>query len=193
MKRVLVFVPIILVGAVIQALLVVGDPVPTTSWGFMVRALASTVVSIALVWLIVGIANNRLSGRLLVATAVAVIAGIAAGVLNPVLALLVAVIALPVLTAAGSLKNSIRTIRFAPIRSFLGFAWAAMLLIVDVVAALLLGFFVTGPVAAGLTWIVFGISAVILAVHWASLHRRAHASRPISPTSVASRISEERR
>lgn len=176
MKGVLVYTPIILVGAVIQALLVVGDPVPTTSWSFASRATASAVVLIALVWLTIGIADSRPSARLLLATVIAVISGIAAGILNPVLALLVALISLPILTAAGSLKRSVQTIMLSPVRTFLGFAWAAVLLIVNAVVALVLGFFVTGPVAAGITWLVFGISAAILATYWASLHRRAHSS-----------------
>ncbi|KZF07199.1 MAG: hypothetical protein WBD41_00880 [Rhodococcus sp. (in: high G+C Gram-positive bacteria)] len=174
-----VFLPIILVGALIQALLVVGDPVPTVSWWFSVKAVASALVLIVTIWLTMGFAahtNSRFSLRLLLSVTVAVICGVAAGVLNPILALVVALVSLPVLSAAaaGPLRSVARTIRFAPLRAFFGLAWAAVLIIVNVVAALVLGFFVTGPVAAGITWLVFGISATSLATYWASLHRRAH-------------------
>lgn len=171
--------PIIVVGAVMQALLVVGDPVPTMSWWFSVRVLASALVLVLMVWLTIGFAAHtdaRFSPRLLLAVTVAVLCGIVAGILNPILVLLVAVTSLPVLSAAaaGTLTTVTRTITFAPIRAFLGLAWSAVLIIANVVAGLVLGFFVTGPVAAGITWFVFGTSAAILATYWASLHRRAH-------------------
>ncbi|WP_072806064.1 hypothetical protein [Rhodococcoides yunnanense] len=179
MKRFLVCASIILVGAVIQALLVVGDPIPTQSWAFSLRVVASASVLILLVWSTFGIVDdNRLTLRLLLVTIVAVFCGILAGILNPVLALVVAVISLPVLAAAaaGPVHAVTRTIKAAPVRVFLGLAWAAVLLIVNAAVALVLGFFVTGPAAAGLTWLAFGISAAVLAIYWASLHRRAQSS-----------------
>jgi hypothetical protein len=180
-RGLLTYAPIIVVGAVIQALLVLGDPVPTTSWWFSVRVLASALVLILALWLTMGFAahtDGRSSPRLLLAVTVAVLCGIVAGILNPILPLLVALISLPVLSAvaAGPLRAVTRTITFAPIRTFLGFAGATVLIIVNVVAGLVLGFFVTGVVAAGITWLVFGTSAAILATYWASLHRRAHPS-----------------
>ncbi|MDI9915661.1 hypothetical protein [Rhodococcus sp. IEGM 1379] len=180
-RGLLTYVPTILVGAVIQALLVLGDPVPTTSWWFAARVLASASVLILSLWLTMSFAahtDTPFSSRLLLAATVTVLCGIVAGILNPILPLLVAVMSLPVLSAAaaGPLKEVTRTITFAPIRTSLGLAGSAVLIIVNVVAGLLLGFFVTGVVAAAITWLVFGISATILATHWASLHRRAHSS-----------------
>ncbi len=182
-RALLTHVPIIVVSAVFQALLVLGNPVPTISWWFSVRVLASVLVLILMLWLTMGFAaytDTRFSPRLLLAVTVAVLCGIVAGVLNPILPLLVAVISLPVLSAVavGPLKAVARTIAFAPIRAFLGSVGSAVLIIANVVAGLLLGFFVTGVVTAALTWLVFGISATILATYWASLHRRAHASQP---------------
>lgn len=140
-RSLLVFLPIILVGALIQALLVVGDPVPTATWWFSARVVASASVLIVTIWLTMGFAahtDNLFSPRLLLAVTVAVICGITAGVLNPILALLVALISLPVLSAAaaGQLTKVTRTIMFAPLRTFLGLAWAAVLIIVNVAAAL---------------------------------------------------------
>ena len=180
-RGLLVYVPTIVMGSVIQALLVVGDPVPTTTWSFAARVLASASVLVLVLWLTIGFAAHTDAGfspRLLLAVTVAVLCAIVVGILNPILALLVALISLPVLSAAaaGPVKAVTRTITFAPIRTSLGLAGSAMLIIVNVVAGLLLGFFVTGVVAAAITWLVFGISATILATHWASLHRRANSS-----------------
>lgn len=180
-RGLLAYGPIVVIGAVVQALTVIGDPVPTMSWGFSARVLVSMSVSTLTVWLLMSLAvrpKARFSPRLLLAVTVAVLCGIVAGILDPILALLVALISLPVLSAAatGSVKAVIPTITFAPIRVFLGLIWAVLLMIVNVVAALFLGFFVTGPVAAGITWLLFGVSAAILTTHWASLHRRAHSS-----------------
>ncbi|MFD6517929.1 hypothetical protein [Rhodococcus sp. NPDC060176] len=159
----------------------VGDPVPTATWSFAARVLASVSVLVLVLWLTIGFATHtdaRFSPRLLLAVTVTVLCGIVAGILNPILPLLVAVISLPVLSAAaaGPVKEVTRTITFAPIRTSLGLAGSAVLIIANVVAGLLLGFFVTGVVAAAIAWLVFGISATILATHWASLHRRAHSS-----------------
>ncbi|MBQ7803963.1 hypothetical protein [Rhodococcus sp. (in: high G+C Gram-positive bacteria)] len=178
-RTLLTYVPVILVGAMFQALLILGDPVATTSWWFSVRVLASALVLILMLWLTMGLAthtNTRFSPRLLLAVTVTVLCGIVAGIPNPILPLLVALISLPVLSAvaAGPVKAVAQTIAFAPIRTFLGLAGSAALIIANMAAGLLLGFFVTGVVAAAITWLVFGISATILAVYWASLHRRAH-------------------
>jgi len=180
-RALLTYVPIIVVGALIQALLVLGDPVPTTSWSFAIRVLSSALVLILMLTLTMGFAahtNTRFSPRLFLAVTIAVLCGIVAGILNPILPLLVALISLPVLSAVavGPVKAVARTITFAPIRTFLGLTGSTVLIIANVVAGLLHGFFVTGPAAAGMTWLVFGISATILATYWASLHRRAHSS-----------------
>lgn len=171
-----ILLPTIVISALLQALTVVGDPVPQSSWSFAARAFASSVIVVLSTWLIVGaVGRHRPTFRLLVAVAAAVVVGVAAGIVNPILPVLVALVALPVLTsiAVDPTQSVLRAVACSPLRSVLGVVLVAIVFFAAWLAALLLGLFVTGPVAAALTWFVFGLGTAILAAYWVSLHRRA--------------------
>ncbi|WP_354057243.1 hypothetical protein [Dietzia sp. 2505] len=176
--------PVVIVNALVQALLVVGDPTPGSAWGFALRVGASGLATILALWLIVGASAAAVDAeaasvtpptRLLSGATVAVVLGVLAGVISPALPVVVAAGAVPLLTAlaARPRAHALHTITCARGRALLGVFWVVLLSIVNWVIALVLGFFVGGPVSAALTWVVFGFSASILATHWAVLHRRA--------------------
>ncbi|HMT50489.1 MAG TPA: hypothetical protein PKC36_10120, partial [Dietzia sp.] len=112
---------------------------------------------------------------LLAGAAGAVGLGAVAGILSPVLPLVVAVAGLPALTALATTPrwSTSRSVRRSPGRVVLALGLTVLVFVVDWVLALVLGFFVGGPVSAALTWVVFGVTAAFLATHWAVLHRRA--------------------
>ena len=179
-----VVLPVVLVGAIVQGLLVVGDPTPHVDWVFALRVVVSGLVMIVVVWLIVGVAATAVDAdaglsipsiRLLIGVTSAVVGGALAGVLSPILPIVVAVAGLPVLSALAvrPWTAPIRMVMVSPFRTLLGFVLVATLFIVIWVTALLLGFFIAGPVAAMLTWVVFGFSTAIAATYWAALHRRS--------------------
>lgn len=176
--------PVVIVNALVQALVVVGDPTPGGTWGFALRVGASGLAMILALWMIVGASAAAVDAgavsmtpptRLLSGATVAVVLGVLAGVLSPVLPVVVAAVAMPLLTAlaARPRAHALHTVKCGRGRALLGAFWVALLFIVNWVIALLLGFFIGGPVSAALSWVVFGFSASILASHWAVLHRRA--------------------
>ncbi|PAY22550.1 hypothetical protein CEY15_12625 [Dietzia natronolimnaea] len=176
--------PVVIVNALLQALLVVDDPTPEGAWGFALRVGASGLAMILALWLILGAsaaavdADARFSVppmTVLIGATAAVVLGGLAGVVSPILPVVVAVAAVPLLASLASRPSPgvLRTVTCTPGRALLGFFWVALLFIVNWVIALLLGFFIGGPVSAALSWVVFGFSASILATHWAVLHRRA--------------------
>lgn len=179
-----VVLPVVIVGALVQALLVVGDPTPEGAWGFALRVVVSGLAMVVALWLTVGAAATAVdvderfsipSIRLLIGVTAAVVVGALAGVLSPILPIVVAAAGLPLLSALAVRPRTaaFRTVTYSPGRALLGFFWVAVLFFVNWVIALVLGFFVDGPVAAALTWAVFGLSTAILATYWAVLHRRA--------------------
>lgn len=179
-----VVLPVVIVNALLQAVLVVGDPTPGGAWGFALRVGASGLAMILALWLIVGAsaaavdADARFSippMTVLIGATAAVVLGVLAGVVSPILPVVVAVAAVPLLASLATRPSPgvLRTVTCTPGRALLGFFWTALLFFVNWAVALVLGFFVGGPVSAALTWMVFGFSAAILATQWAALHRRA--------------------
>ena len=188
------FVPVVLGHAVLQGLLVLGDPTPEATWSFALRALVSVLAILVLVWLVVCWArvaadSDRRSGWSLARRRPAVLAwaaglGVVAFVavlvhlyLTPV-ALLLAAFVLPQVAAAASrpVPRAFETVRQAPLRTVLSVLAFTGLLILGWVVALLLGFFVTGVLAAVVTWLWFGASTVVLACVFTAL---ADATAPV--------------
>ncbi|MFN3600042.1 MAG: hypothetical protein ACK4UY_01485 [Dietzia sp.] len=184
--------PVVIVGALVQSLLVVGDPTPEGAWGFALRVVMSGLALIGALWLIVGAAATAVkvdarfsmpSIRLLTGVTAAVVIGALTGVLSPILPIVVAAVALPLLSALAvePRTTAFRTVTYSPGRALLGYLWIAVLSIVNWVIALMLGFFVAGPVAAALTWVVFGFSTAVLATYWAAMHLRAQEQKQAGP------------
>lgn len=160
------------VNAVVQALLVIGDPDVTASPVFVVLVAVSVLSVLVTGVLISGRPSVRLvlwvAGILVVTALVAVVAPWA--VVVPLLgaAFLPAV-------AAGEARPVAATLR--ALRGRVGGSVLAVLGLVVIVAvgwvvALVLGFFVTGFVADLLTWLWFGASAVVIIRSFERLSRR---------------------
>lgn len=179
-----VTLPVVMANALVQALLTVGDPTPETGWGFALRVTVSGLAIIVALWLVVGAAAAAVRPdegfsappvRLLAGSALAVLLGVLAGVLSPILPIVIASAALPVLSALAATPRGAarRTLAHSPGRAALAVLGTVLVLLVNWIVALMLAFFVTGPISAALTWVVFGLSATLLAVWWATVHRRA--------------------
>ncbi|MGU3432395.1 hypothetical protein ACNHUS_05210 [Actinomycetes bacterium M1A6_2h] len=155
----------------VQTLLVVGDPVPTLSWAFVARAVASFVSVVLAFWIGFG-GGRRVLGWTAALAALAVVAAVA----NPFLPVLVAVaglLVLPVVADGAAVTSVGRTITGAPLRFVVALLVFVLAVAVTWAVALVLGLFVTGPIAAGLTWLWFGLVATAVVAQWSSLRRHA--------------------
>ena len=191
MRGSLVLAAVVVVSALVQALTVLGDPVPMSSLGFAGLVLASVAAVVLALWITAStaldVADGNASGALSRAwrrpgvlvwcvglTAVAVALAILFPLL-PVVAIVVALLILP--AVADGKRNPIRaalhTVRRSPGRSAIAVAVTIVVFFLAWVVALVLGFFVTGVVAAFLTWLWFGANAAALLVYWSRLYRRA--------------------
>lgn len=179
-----VFVPVIVGTAAIQAALVIGDPLPSPDLSFVLLTALSAAVTVLAVALAAAGAHAavtrtsfRAPGTALVVWSAVVVLGIAVvavllAAVTP-LAILAGLVILP--AAAAEQRNALRgfgVIARHPGRFVLTALAALALIIVSWLAAILLGFFVTGPLGAGLTWLWFGvIGTVLLSISTALSHR----------------------
>ncbi|OZC91730.1 hypothetical protein CH254_04430 [Rhodococcus sp. 06-412-2C] len=191
MRGSVVLAAVVVVSAVIQALTVLGDPVPTSSLGFAGLVLASVAAVVLAPWITASTAldvvDGNASGALgrawrrpavlvwcVVLTGVAVVLAILFPLL-PAIVILVALLLLP--AAVDGHRNPFRAALHTVQRSSGRCAVAAVVTILAFVlgwvVALVLGFFVTGVVAAFVTWLWFGTTAAALQVYWSRLYRRA--------------------
>ena len=183
------FVPAVIGHAVLQGVLVLGDPVPAVSWPFALRAVTSVLAIVVLVWLVVCWASTAVDGgsrsgwslarhrtSLLVWAAALGLVAVAAALVNVLLAPVTLVLAAFVLpqVAAGARNPAaaaLESVRAAPLHTVGAVLTLAVLVVLGAVAALLLGFFVTGVLAAVVTWLWFGASIVVVACAFATLPR----------------------
>ncbi len=185
-----VFVPVIVVEAGVQALLVLSDPVPEWSAGFLALVLTSLVALLGAVWLTVGAASAAVDGTglldrawrrpIIVAWALAVgIVAVAASLLQLWATPFVLLLGSFVLPAAavddpGNLfARAYRPVVRTPVRWVLAVLAAVVLAVVTWIVALSFGFFVTGALGAVLTWLWFGVAATFVLALWCALYRRA--------------------
>jgi hypothetical protein len=186
-----VFVPVIVVEAAVQALLVWSDPVPEWNVGFVGLLLVSLLALLAAVWLTVGAASAAVDGSgglvrravtrpAIVAWALAVgVIAVAASLLQlwaTPFVLLLGSFVLPAaaVTDDGNLfARAYRPVVRTPLRWLLAVLAAVALAVVTWVVALLFGFFITGALGAALTWLWFGVAATFVLALWCSLYRRA--------------------
>jgi hypothetical protein len=186
-----VFVPVIVVEAGVQTALVLSDPVPQWSTGFLALLLISLLALLAAVWLTVGAASAAVDGTggllrravrrpIIVAWALAVgVVAVAVSLLQlwvTPLVLLVGAFVLPAAAAddPGNLfARAYRPVVRTPVRWVLAVLAGVALAIATWVAALSFGFFITGALGAVLTWLWFGVAATFVIALWCSLYRRA--------------------
>ena len=178
-----VVAPVVVVGALLQALTVAGDPVPALDRAFVLRVMASFVILVTTLVVLSSVIGARFGGggrRIGVGlvvwwTAIVALAAVL-GVLSPVLSVPVAIVGAvgaPAVQAGDGVAEALRVARATLWRGLLKVLVAAALALVGWVVALLLGFFVTGPVAAFVSWLCFGLVATGVLAHWARLYRAA--------------------
>lgn len=158
------FAPVIVGSAILQTALLAADPVPEVRWGFAALFVCSLLGVIAMVWLTVQVASGGMAhwraglvwsaGFVLVAAVV----GIFAIWATPIV-LLLGLIVLP--AAAAGMSNPLvvgfTPLRRSPVRYAALLVGALVAIALTWVVALVLGFFVTGLVAAFVTWIWLGL------------------------------------
>lgn len=184
-----VFVPVVIVAAALQALLVIADPAVEPTTGFVLLVVASALVLVIEVWCIAGAACAPASAspseawRKVIrrpillgwASGLIVLLGLAAVfalALVPLL-LLVGVLLLPPVAAGARnpLTASVAAVRRHPWRFVLLVLGVALAIVLGWVVSLLLGFFVTGVVAAFVTWLWIGASTVLVLLQSRALFR----------------------
>ena len=159
MKRFAAVASVVVVQAVIQALLVLGDPTPTWSPTFVLLAIASAAELVLAVWLVARLVSPGPGAPLRRVLVLGVVA-VAVGLLSPFAVPVVLVLGAPWLVGASP--------RAAPLHS-------AVLIVVGLAAAVIswivliaVGFFVGGPVAAFLTWLWLGAVGAVVLWRWAA-------------------------
>ncbi|MGX5681780.1 hypothetical protein [Schumannella luteola] len=168
--RALLIAAIVIVHAVVQALTVVGDPVPIASWGFAASVLLSVAALSVAGWAVVTLVWHArwrwqglawMLGTVILATALSILSPVL-----PPLAILVGLIVVPAVVAGGSPLDGFRTLRYHPVRHAFGLLGVLALVVVGWAAALVLGLFVTGFAAAVATWLVFGAFGALVLAGW---------------------------
>ncbi len=191
MRGVGVLALVAVVSALVQALTVLGDPVPTSSVGFAALLLASAAAVVLALWITASTALDVVDGnvrsalgrasrrpRVLVWCVALTGVAVALALLFPLLPVIVIVVALLILPGAADGKRhpfraASATVRQSPGRCAVAAVVTILAYVLAWVVALVLGFFVTGVVAAFLTWVWFGANAAVLLVYWSRLYRRA--------------------
>ncbi|MDI9926360.1 hypothetical protein QM615_10030 [Rhodococcus sp. IEGM 1341] len=182
---------VVLVSALIQALTVLGDPVAESSVGFGGLVAASAAALVVALWITASTALDVVDGnvrgalgrawrrpRVLVWCVVSTLVAVALAVLFPLLPVVVILVVLLVLPAVADgqrhpFRAASATVRQSPGRYAVAAVVTIVAFVLAWVVALVLGFFVTGVVAAFLTWVWFGANAAALLVYWSWLYRRA--------------------
>ena len=190
MKGVLLLASVAIVSALIQALTVVGDPAPTSSLRFAALVVVSAATVVCALWFTASIALDVVDGnasgalsrtwrrpRVLAWCVVLTVAAVAFAILFPLLPAVVIVFALLILPAAvdgrrNPLRAALHTVKQSPWRFTAAAVITILAYLLGWVVALVLGFFVTGVVAAFLTWLWFGATAAALLVYWSTLYRK---------------------
>lgn len=181
-----VWVPVVALNTVVQALLVVPFATPAASVIFVLLALASLAGVVASVALVAAAFRSALAGSwrwptwgewlavLLLTVAVSASALVASWLVIPALAvaaiMLPAVFGVPLRTAWG-----FGLFARAPLRGILLTLTTLALVALLWFAALMFGFFVTGWVGAALTWLVFGLVGAFILATWFATPRRDRA------------------
>ncbi|GAY09037.1 hypothetical protein [Pseudonocardia sp. N23] len=174
----------VVVAAGLQTLLVLPDPVPSLTWQFALLLAASVAVLLAAATVVaaaVARGDRPRFGRVLGVVAVLVVVAVAASLLHPlaVPVVLAAGAPVPVVAAAGptgAWGAVARGVGRRPVGYVLRLLLGLALAVLGWVAALLLGLFVTGPLAAAATWLVMGALAALLLWAWSGWARAAASS-----------------
>lgn len=179
------FAPAVVVGAGLQAALVVGDPEPLAGVGFALLVVASWLVVTASVIVVAGAALAavdrrplRIPGSLILWSAVLVLVTVGASLIAAPLALVAVLLTLLLLPAAADgraepFRTGFTVFRHGALRTVGALLVALLILLVSWAIAFALGFFVTGVPASAVTWLWFGIVSVVLLCWFSARYRRA--------------------
>jgi hypothetical protein len=186
-----IFLPVVAVNAVLQALMVLGDPVPAASWTFGLLVVGSLLVMVVSIALMTGAAIAAVDGHPRTALSRAgqrpsvaawvlglAVLALAGAVVNPLIAPLVLLLGTFVLpaVAAGARHPVVAgfgAVARRPLLYLLAVAGFLILIALSWLLALVLGFFVTGFLGALATWVWFGAVAAVVLCLWCVLYRRA--------------------
>ena len=179
-----VAIPVILLNAAGQALLIAGSPPTLPTVTFILRLLGSIALLTVAGWLLILAVHSAWElrpfkiqrPRLMLYTATLVVATAAAWVVSPYLVppvLLLALTQVPAVVAG--VRTPFRTtwtaFRRRPIRAVLAVILSVICAPLSWLVSLMAGFFVTGPLGSILAWLWLGIVALVLLCLWTSLLR----------------------
>lgn len=170
--------PALVVNAGVQAALVAPQAAPGPNWVFVALAVlsfASATVTLAIIASAVA-GKGWPTAAVLGWAAVSMLVVFAAAVLSPALAAvgaLVGLVTLPAATETGRPLTGFSVYSRRPSRAVLTSIGMLAVALVAWLVALLLGFFVTGVLAAAATWLVFGIVAIFMLHVFTRLFRPA--------------------
>lgn len=185
-----VWIPAAGAVTIAQTLLVLGDPVPLASPGFVSLTLGSGAAFAIGLWLVsrallLAVDGEPVRWRAVLRAHPALLWAIVVVVLLVLLALLspyltvvglwFALLVMPAAAAGASnpLPGAWATVRHRPARVILGALLVAVIWAVGAVGMLLLGFFVTGPLSVALTWLALTVVGTVVLASWTGLYRRA--------------------
>lgn len=173
------------VGAGLQAVLVIGDPEPLAGVGFALLVVTSWLVLTASVIVVAGAALSavdrgplRVPGSLIVWSAVLVLVTVGAALIAAPLVLVAVLLGLVLLPPAADgnaqpFRTGFAVFRHGALRTVGALVVATLLLLLSWAIAFALGFFVTGVLASAITWLWFGIVGVVLLCWFSARYRRA--------------------
>ncbi len=181
LTRALVVTGIVVLNAVVQALTVLGDPVPVASLAFAgsvalsVGAIAVSACAVVTVvhgarWRWVGLA--WMLGTVILAAALSILSPFLAPI-----AIVLGLIVVPGVVAGDGPLGGFRAFRTHPVRHSFGVVGVLALTVVGWAAALVLGLFVTGFAGALATWLLFGALGALVVAGWRERPRHSLTSR----------------
>lgn len=163
----ILLVAAVVANAAVQALLVAAAPaLPLSVSGLVVAALSGAALLATAVasWWFTGAGSSRWPRIVLLVTVTGLAAVVTATVAPPLVPLVVAVGCAVV--AGGGVGGALSRARREPLRTVLLIVATACAVCIGWVVALLAGLFITGPVAAALTWFSAGALGVAVVVAW---------------------------
>ncbi len=181
LTRALVVTGIVVLNAVVQALTVLGDPVPVASLAFA-GSVALSVGAIAVsAWAVVTVVYGArwrwvglawMLGTVILAAALSILSPFLAPI-----AIVLGLIVVPGVVAGDGPLGGFRAFRTHPVRHSFGVVGVIALIVVGWAAALVLGLFVTGFAGALATWLLFGALGALVVAGWRERSRHSLTSR----------------
>lgn len=169
-------VVVVVLHAGVQALLVLPDPTPEATPGFLALAAASAVAVVLALWLLVAaVGGRRPSPALILRCVLLLVVAAALSLLSPWLVPLTLVVGAPFLLAG---RGALAALRRSPGRSLGVLVGSLVLALVLWAAAVASGLFLGPRWGAPATWLGLGLAAAVVLRLWAGVVR-ASGSVPV--------------